>query len=49
MRLIFRVRPLKFLFLRNWYGVRTGAMWTIPPDTYIYMIDAGILTIGYAK
>ena len=48
MRIIFRTRPLKFLFLKNWYGIRKGDMWVYYPETYAFMVDAGIVTFGYA-
>jgi hypothetical protein len=49
MRIIFVTRPLKFLFLRNYWGIRKGEVWTIiPEEKYAFMIDMGILTIGYA-
>lgn len=50
MRLIFRVRPFRFMFLRNWYGIRKGEMWiTEPFETRIFMLDLGMFTFGYAK
>ena len=49
MRIIFRTRPLRFLFLKNWYGIRKGEMWVYyPEETYGFMVDAGIVTFGYA-
>jgi hypothetical protein len=49
MRIIFVTRPLKFLFLRNYWGIRKGELWVIiPEEKYAFMIDMGMLTIGYA-
>ena len=48
MRLIFWMRPLKYLFLHNYWGVRKGEKWAYPPEKYAFMLDIGIITIGYA-
>lgn len=48
MRIIFRLRSLKYLFLRNYWGIRKGSKWVYTPEIYAYMIDLGLITIGYA-
>ena len=49
MRIIFCVRPFRFLFLRNWWAIRKGKQWAFyPEEKYAVMLDMGMFTIGYA-
>ena len=43
-RVVFHVRPLKFFFYRNWYGVRTGDMWD-----NMKLYDIGAITFGWKE
>lgn len=52
MRIIFRIRPLNFMFRKNWYSLYR---WKNPYETYYNekynynrVIDIGFITIGYA-
>ncbi len=47
MRFIFWVRPLKYLFFLNYWGLRTGPEWVYPPDKYAVIFDMGIISVGY--
>ena len=48
MRIIFWIRPLKYLFFRGYWGIRQGEQWVYPPEKYALMLDMGAITIGYA-
>ena len=47
MRIIFHIRPLRFMFIKNWYGVRKGSAWVYSPEKRAWMLDIGSITIGY--
>ena len=49
MRIIFHIRPLRFMFIKNWYGIRKGGIYTYSPEKYAWLLDIGSLTVGYAK
>jgi hypothetical protein len=50
MRLIFRVRPIRWMFRKNWYSLHR---WKHPLNNnegeQVKLIDIGSFTIGYAK
>jgi hypothetical protein len=46
MRFVFHIRPLEYLFMRNWYGLRHGAIWTYKMNGKAYLLDIGCFTIG---
>jgi hypothetical protein len=48
MRFILHFRPFKYLFRKNWYGIRKGKAWTYIFGETINILDLGILSIGYA-
>jgi len=48
IRFILRLRPLKYVFIRNWYSTYR---WKNPyemEDEKVRLLDIGMLTIGYA-
>jgi len=45
MRIVFRIRPFYYLFVKNWYGKRKQR-WNY---TMYYLIDFGMITFGYSK
>ena len=51
MQIIFRCRPIKWMFKKNWYSLyRWKNPFTYPSDGMIgRVIDAGVFTIGYRK
>lgn len=49
MRLVVAIRPISWMFLRNWYSVYR---WTHPQDymNRVYrLVDIGFITIGFYK
>lgn len=46
MNPVFHIRPIKYIFLKNWWGFRKGAMWTYKMNGRAYLLDMGCLTIG---
>lgn len=48
-RFIFHVRPIRYMFLKNWYGIRHGPAWVYLPERTATLLDIGSITIGYAK
>jgi hypothetical protein len=45
MRLIFHIRPLKFFFIQNWYGIRR----TYYDTENYWLLDIGAITVGMAR
>lgn len=47
MRLIFRVRPISFLFRKDWYSI---CRWkgVNYENEVLHLLDIGMITIGYA-
>jgi len=49
MKVVIAFRPIKWMFLSNWYSLYR---WSHPTEYYgltYKLIDIGILTIGYSR
>lgn len=49
MRIILRVRPLEFIFNKNWYSKTRFITPVFYENEKLRIIDIGCLSVGYAK
>jgi hypothetical protein len=51
MRIVFYIRPFKYLFLKNYWAIRRGEKWvySYEQSAPCFLLDLGMITIGYVK